>query len=133
MAGDPAGTVTVEGCLVREVDVPGRAVPEEARSRAVSDNDFVLTDTKMVKGSQPEAPAAKPSDSPVGTSGTSAPLMYKVKGESLKMDEHAGQRVQIDGAFEHQDRAKNPVAYAFDLVRLNGTAIRQVPGDCPKK
>jgi hypothetical protein len=126
--------VTVEGCLYREIDVPGRNVPDRERTPVVADEDYVIADTKMIKGTPPEVPSAPPSDTPVGTSGTSAPAnMYKVKGEDLKMSDHAGQRVQIDGVFTQEKRADNPTVFPFDLVKLQGAAIREVPGDCPKK
>jgi hypothetical protein len=122
--------VTVEGCLRPETTVPGRAVPERVNRPAVADADWVLTDTKMVKGMQPQIDG---SSSAVGTSGTKAPpLMYKVKSESLQLGEHANKRVQIEGMFSHEARADNPVAFGTDLVKLNATTIRDIPGDCPK-
>jgi hypothetical protein len=56
-----------------------------------------------------------------------------VKGEELRMGDHAGRRVQIDGVFTHEKRADNPTAFAYDLVKLQGSAIREVPGECPKR
>ena len=138
MSIDQGAMVTVEGCLVKETKVPGRDVPERERTPTVADEDYVLTDTKMIKGSapQPEAQpnAPQPPDAPVGTSGAAAAAtMFKVKSETLKMGEHAGRRVQIDGMFTHEKRADNPTVFAYDLVKLNGMALREVPGDCPKK
>jgi len=120
---------TVEGCLYKEVDVPGRHVPDEMRSRTVTDEDYVLAKAQVVKGSAPAAKAdAKPGEGTTANSG-----MYKVKGSNLKLGEHAGHRVQVDGTFDHQDRAGKPATFAYDLVILNGTALRQLPGDCPKR
>ena len=136
LAAPPTSAVTVEGCLYKEVDVPGRHVPEEVRSRTLTDEDYVLAGTKMIKGTQPTSTAASPPDKPVGnssTSGASNSTMYKVKGASLKLNEHAGHRVQIDGTFDHQERAAKPTSFAFDLVTLNGTTLRPVSGECPKK
>lgn len=124
-----AMAVTVEGCLRPETNVPGRAVPEREHRPAVADADWVLTDTKMVKGMQPQVDG---SQSAVGTSGTKAPaLMYKVKGENLKFGDYKDKRVRIDGMFSHEQRADNPVAFATDLVKLNATTISEIPGDCP--
>lgn len=131
-----AVAVTVEGCLYKEVDVPGRHVPDQMRSRTVTDEDFVLSGTKMIKGTEPPSTATSPPDKPVGASTTataSNSTMYKVKGASLKLGEHAGHRVQVDGTFDHQERAGKPSSFAFDLVTLNGTALRPVSGECPKK
>jgi hypothetical protein len=132
---DQKDMVTVEGCLRLETKVPGRDVPESQQRVAVADADYILTDIKMIKGDAPELSAAQvPPDKPVGTSGAGAmPPMYKVKGETLEMGDHAGKRVQIDGTFEHEGRADNPKVFPYDLVRLRGSAIREVPGDCPAK
>ena len=123
-----AQSVTVEGCVMREADVPGRkpSLPE----RAGISEDFILTSPKMVKGSAPAT--AKPGNTPVGTAGTQA--MYKIEGvDRDKLKEHAGRRVQIEGAFEHLDRAKPGASTSDDLVEIRGTTIRQVAGDCPAK
>ena len=123
----PTALATVEGCLYKEVDVPGRHVPEAMRSRTVTDDDYVLAKTRVIKGSAP-APKAdtKPGEAPLGDA------MYKVKGSSLKLGEHAGHRVQVDGTFDHTDRSGQPTTFTYNLVILNGTALRQLPGDCPK-
>jgi hypothetical protein len=128
--------VIVEGCIFKEVDVPGRRPPDELRSRAVTDDDYVLTSTKVIAGSAPAAsPAATAGDTPTGTSGTAArSLMYKVKGvDKAQLAEHSGHRVQITGALEHLERAKLPVSFATDLVELRGTSIKGVDGECESK
>jgi len=130
-SADPS-KVTVEGCLRRETDVPGRATPEQEQARTESDDDYVLTDTSMIRGLPPQAPDKEKTDAkPTGTSGKApASLMFKVKGDDLKLGDHVGRRVQIDGLFEHEKRAANPVGYEFDLVKLNGTAIKDVSQTC---
>ena len=71
MEGDhSAMMVTVEGCLRPETDVPGRHVPDRLRKPAVADADWVLTDTRMIKGTQPAAEGTK--SGPTGTSASSA-------------------------------------------------------------
>jgi hypothetical protein len=128
--------VTVEGCLRHELEAHARKVPERQYKTTVADEDYVLTDTKMIKGSepQPDKSAKTDQDRPTGTSGTTpASLMFKVKGSNLHLADNVNHRVQIDGTFEHEKNAKNPPDFAFDLVRLNGTSIRQVPGDCPEQ
>jgi hypothetical protein len=123
-----AATVTVEGCLVREQDVPGRK-PNVAERAGVLE-DYILTNTKIVKGSAPQASAAKPGET-VGTAGTAQ--MYDVKGLSGdKLKELVGKRVQIEGAFA--DVSRSPAAGASeDLVDIQGTTIRAAAGDCPAK
>lgn len=127
--------VTVEGCIMREADVPGRK-PNIAERAGIAE-DYILTSTKMIKGSAPRATTQpRPGDTPTGTSGTRA-AMYEIEGindEQLK--QHVGQRVQIEGTFQNVDRAtatpeqRTP---ADDLVELRGTTIRKVPGDCSMK
>ena len=123
-----AKTVTVEGCLVRESDVPGRKP-----SVAGTGENYILTSTKVVKGSAPSAGAAPGADTPTGTAGMRA--MYEVAGiEGDQLKQHAGQRVQIEGTFENVDRAKGAGQTASDaLVELRGTTIRKVAGECPAK
>ena len=128
--------VTVEGCLLREVDVPGRQPPESDRARVKGDDEYVLADTKMIKGTAPSAAeASKQDETPTGTAGAARPpLLYKVEEiEKAALAEHKGKRVQIDGSFAHLDRANNRPSAATDLVEIRGTAIRQVPGDCPSR
>jgi hypothetical protein len=128
--------VTVEGCVFREVDVPGRTPPDQEWSRVNMDNDFVLAGARMIKGTAP-APSAsvQKDDQPVGTSGTaSTPLMFKIEElENGKLEELSGHRVQIDGTLDHVERAGAPVSPATELVKIRGTAIRPVPGDCPRE
>lgn len=113
---------TVEGCLHREADVPGRK-PNIAE-RAGIGQDYLLTDSRIVKGS---APAGARADG-----GHDA--IYDVQGLSTdQMKANVNKRVQIDGIFEHEDRAqKGPELNGTgnDLVGLNGTSIRSVSGDC---
>jgi hypothetical protein len=134
-AQEPARTVTVEGCVMREADVPGRR-PNVAERAGIAE-DYILTSTRVIKGSAPAATApARPGDTPTGTGGTRA-AMYEIEGiDDQQLKEHAGQRVQIDGTFENIDRAKaNPerTTPADDLVEIRGTAIRKVAGACPAK
>jgi hypothetical protein len=121
-------TVTVEGCLMREQDVPVRR-PNVAERAGILE-DYILASAKMVKGSAPQASttSAKPGQ-PVGTAGTQAP-MYDVKGiDDERLKALAGRRVQIDGTFA--DLTKDPSAGPTqDLVIIQGTAIRQVAGEC---
>jgi hypothetical protein len=128
-AQDQKSTVTVEGCLVREQDVPGRK-PNVAERAGVME-DYILTNTKIVKGTAPEqASTAKPGE-PVGTSAASP--MYDVKGiDDEQLKQLVGKRVQIDGSFA--DTMKSPTAGAAeDLADIRGTMIRAASGECPPK
>jgi hypothetical protein len=115
-----AGGVTVDGCLLKEVDVPGRRPPEDLLQQAERDNNFVLTTTSVTQGSAP-------ADAP-------GPLMYKVQGlKKGELKTLAGKRVTIEGRFDKLGRAKNQVSFATDLVELKGAVIRVAGGDCAPK
>jgi hypothetical protein len=132
-----AGTiVTIEGCLQREADVPGRT-PNPVEKAGIAE-DFILTQVKFVKGSAPASAnaAPKPDDQPVGTSGSQP--MYEVRGiEDEMLKKHAGQRVQIDGTIDPRDvsdrKPAEPQAGApskNDLPEIQATAIRVIAGPC---
>lgn len=124
--------VTVEGCLMREQDVPGRK-PNVAERAGVME-DYILTNAKVVKGSAPPAAStqAKPAE-PTGTSGTISAPMYDVKGiDDARLKQLVGKRVEIEGTFA--DLEKSPSAKPTeDLVDIRGTTIRQTSGECPPK
>ena len=125
-----AATVTIEGCLVREQDVPGRK-PNIVEQRGVME-DYILTSTKMVKGS---APASTRPDQPTGTAGTAAgSRMYQVKGiDDAKLQALVGKRVQVEGTLADLDEPATPSAGAEDLADIDSSSIRQVSGECPSK
>jgi hypothetical protein len=116
---------------VREQDVPGRK-PNVAERAGVME-DYILTNSKIIKGSAPSGSAAepKPGETVAGTSGTSP--MYDVKGiDDSRLKSLVGQRVQIDGTFA--DLVRSPTAKTGeDLPDIRGTAIRPVAGECPPK
>ena len=119
-----SGPVTVEGCLMREEDVPGRK-PNLAEKLGVG-NDYILAFTKIVKGTRPAA-AARTGET-AATSGMSG-AMYDINGideETLKR--HLNQRVAIDGAFDNVDAAMKSDA----LIEIRATAIRLAKGDCKR-
>jgi hypothetical protein len=112
--------VTVEGCVYKEADAPGRQPTSDERSRVVRENNFVLADTAMQAGSAP--------------AGARGPLMYKIKElEKDDLSSHVGHRVQIDGWLDKTGRAKSPVSFAHDLVELRGTTIRMVADTCDNR
>lgn len=133
---DRPAMVTVEGCLMREADVPGRK-PNVAERAGIAE-DYILTSTKMVKGSAPAMATTQPraGETPTGTSGKPA-NMYEVEGlDKDRLKQHAGKRVQIDGTFENIDRARatpERTTPADDLVEIRATTIRPVSGTCPMK
>jgi hypothetical protein len=130
-AQEQKATVTVEGCLMREQDVPGRK-PNVAERAGVME-DYILTNAKMIKGSAPQAGAAeaKPGEA-AGTAGRSS-AMFDVKGLAEdQLKPLAGKRVQIDGTFADVTRSPS-AAPTEDLPDIRGTAIRSATGECPAK
>ena len=125
-AATAAGPVTVEGCLMREKDVPGRKA--NVAEQVGIGEDFILTSTKMVKGMAPGSMAA-PSGGAVGTSGTTG-AMYDVNGiDDDTLMKHINRRVQVDGTFEKLENATKAGA----LVEIKATGIRPVAGECAPK
>ena len=128
----PAQSVTVEGCLVKEKDVPGRA-PNPAEKAGVME-DFILTSAR-VKSPGAAAPTA---DQPTGTSGVKG-SMFEVKGlEANRLEEFVGQRVEIIGKLDPKDvaeRAREKASPsgepAGDLPELSATSIKKIEGTCP--
>lgn len=138
---DQPARVTVEGCLMREADVPGRQ-PNVAERAGIAE-DYVLTSARTVMGSTLATGAYRsapppPDDKPVGTSGTApAAAMYEIEGiDDDQLKQFIGQRVQIEGTFENLERAHTAPEKrtpADDLVELRGTTIKQVAGTCTSK
>jgi hypothetical protein len=124
-------TATVEGCLMREQDVPGRK-PNVAE-RAGLGEDFILTNAKVVKGSAPATTSqAKPGE-PTGTSGTVSAPMYDVKEiDKDRLKQFVGKRVKIEGTFADVEKSPS-AAPTEDLVDIRGTTIREASGECPPK
>lgn len=128
----PAQTVTVEGCLVNEKDVPGRA-PNPAEKAGVME-DFILTSAR-VKSPGSAAPTA---EQPTGTSGVKG-SMFEIRGlESSRLKEFVGQRVEIVGKLDPKDvseRAREKASPAGepagDLPELQATSIKKIEGTCP--
>ena len=120
-AAQQSQPATVEGCLTREEDLPGRK-PNVAERAGIAE-DYILTGAKVVKGPQP------PSGATAG--------MFEVEGISEdQLEQHVGRRVQIVGSFENVDRAQatpERATPADDLVEVRGTTIRAVSGDCPAR
>lgn len=110
------GLVTLEGCLVHDTDVDAH-VPKIREPFGVS-NEYVLTRAKVIKGSAPE----------------SLTNSYDVDDlDPGLLASHVGQRVEIDGWFDHVDRAANPSALGGPrrhLVEIRGNAIRTIAKEC---
>jgi hypothetical protein len=131
----PAQMATLEGCLMKEADVPGRK-PNVAERAGIAE-DYILAHIKAIKGSLPAGAAEAKPGTPVGTSGYTRATMFEVTGiDDEELKKHIGRRVQIEGTFANVDRLQaRPEAQTplDDLAEIRGTAIRQVSGECPPK
>jgi hypothetical protein len=140
----PAATVTVEGCLMREQDVPGRE-PNIAERAGIRE-DYILVNATVVKGARPPDATRTTQSRPTqpGTdatrAGQAAPSpaknlqpMFDVKElDSDRLSPLAGKRVQIEGSWADLERNTSAGA-SEDLVDIKGLTIREVPGQCPPK
>jgi hypothetical protein len=127
-------TVTVEGCLVLEKDVPGRQPNVAERAGAME--DYILTEAKVVKGGHASATGTAGA---TGTSGEAASTssvakkMFEIRGiDDEQLKQFVGQRVQIEGKLDPADmveRAREQASPtgepAGDLPELQGTTIRK--------
>jgi hypothetical protein len=116
-ARGPEGLVTLEGCLVHEGDVEGRA-PKARDAAAGVTGDYLLTRAKVIKGT-----------APASLTGT-----YDVDDlDPGLLASYVGQRVQIDGWFDELDRVANPAGRGGvhdDLVEIRGSAVRAISKEC---
>ena len=137
-------SVTVEGCLVREKDVPGRQANPAERAGVME--DFILTNAKILKGAH-----TPPDAYPTGTAGTAASReeatgtsggagkMFEIRGmNETELQQFVGQRVEIEGKLDPADLAErsrektSPTGEpAGDLPELKGAAIRKATSAAP--
>jgi len=129
---DQARTVTVEGCVVREADVPGRT--PTVTERAGIAEDYILTNAKVIRGVAPSITTKPTTTGAVGTGGERTPTMFEIVGiGGSELKKHVNRRVRIDGVFEQMDKATTSAdtsARTGYLVELRGTTIRAVAGEC---
>ncbi len=118
--------VTVEGCVAREEEIPGRT--SNMAERAGLAEDFILVGARVLKGKG----TVVDKDPRAGVVSAALQPMYEIGGltdEQLKL--HVGRRVRIEGSFGNLLREALASPKNDDLIELNATTIRQVPGDCP--
>lgn len=130
-----AQMATLEGCLMKEADIPGRK-PNVAERAGIAE-DYILTHIKAIKGALPAGAAEVKPGTPVGTAGYTRATMFEVTGiDDEQLKKHVGHRVQIDGTFANIDRLQarpETQTPTDDLAEIRATAIRPVAGQCPPK
>jgi hypothetical protein len=141
-AASASQTVTLEGCLVQEKDVPGRSPNVAEKAGAME--DYILTSAKFLKGAPHASGAtgATGAERPTGTSGMAAAIsMFEVRGiQDTQLKSFVGQRVEIEGRVNPADFAERKAEQttgekAGDLPELQGTVIRKATSTepCPAK
>lgn len=140
----PPATVTVEGCLLREQDVPRRE-PNIAERAGIRE-DYVLANAKVIKGTAPKTVASAGQTRPgepatdvakAGQTGATQTSnmqpMYDVKElDSDRLKPLVGKRVQIEGTWADLERNES-AGPTEDLIDIKGLTIREVAGTCPAK
>jgi hypothetical protein len=101
-------TITVSGCVQKETDV---IKSSQAAGNIGLGDEFVLTHSKVMTGSQPpkaHAPEPQVPPAPTDTSGAGdTGKVYRVTGDKEKeLKDHVGQRVEITGKFKHEADAR---------------------------
>jgi len=111
--------VVVEGCVVRQREVKGRA--SDVGERIGFNEHFVLFAAKVLEGKALAVAAP-----------ASGPAIYRIGGlTDEQLEVHVVRRVHIDGTFGGIDRGATPADSKHeDVLELTVATIRQVPGDC---
>jgi len=133
--------VTLQGCVYKEQDVPGRA-PNVAERAGVLE-DYILAEvTSQPQGASSTTPGA------AGTSGVTAGSMYKLElAPDEKLKAMVGKRVEVMGKIDAEagDKAATPSTPPtsqtdraigrdrIDLPEFEVVSIREVSGTCPSK
>jgi hypothetical protein len=138
-----ATATTLTGCVYREQDVPGRA-PNVAERVGVLE-DYILA---VDMGAQTQAGRAGGSTTgTVGTSGITAPRMYKLEFASDKqLGAMVGKRVEVTGRIDAEANdaptaAGTPTSTTdkvlgrdrVDLAEFEVASIKETAGTCPAK
>jgi hypothetical protein len=132
-----ATTTTVEGCVYREEDVPGRKPNIAERAGMLEDYILVASANAATSGA-------------VGTSGAGAgaaamaPKMFKLEhADDSKLSAVIGKRVKVTGKVDAErgdktaagapERDKNASPDQIELPEFEVTSIEEVSGTCPAK
>jgi hypothetical protein len=118
--------VTIEGCLQPEAKIAGRE--PSALEKAGILEDYILVNTKVVKGRVPNSGASSSMDL----------VRYKVIGISDdQLKKHVGKRIQVEGKMARLEQgtriASDPIGIGENLPQIDGSVIRQVQGTCPAR
>lgn len=135
-AMDHSASTTIEGCVYREQDIPGRAPNVAERAGIMEDYILVASTGSSATGA-------------VGTSGTAtaaAAKMFKLEHvDDEKLKAMVGKRVRVVGKADvkHSDMTKAPAATPqadrsmgpdkINLPEFEVSSISETTGTCPAK
>jgi hypothetical protein len=122
-------TVTVQGCLKQEKDVPG-ARPNVAERAGVGE-DFILTQAKLTKG---ESATPQP-----GGGQTASGAMYKVSGLGVdSLRSLSNQHVEVQGHLRDRKltggtkpTTPGPGTAPDEVQEIRATSIKMLASACP--
>jgi hypothetical protein len=133
-------TTTVEGCVYREQDIPGRSPNVAERAGVLEDYILVAsTDASATSGATGTSGTA-------GTTGSAAkPKMFKLEhADDSKLSAMVGKRVRVTGKadMEHGDKTATGTPQAdrtpgnpdkIELPEFEVASITEATGTCPAK
>ncbi len=135
-----APTTTIQGCVYKEADIPGRS-PNVAEQAGVLE-DYILVASASPASGTAGTSGTTPPTATAGTSGMmSAPKVFKLEkiaDEQLKAV--VGKRVEVTGRVDKErgDTTagapapdKNVSPDKVELPEFEVTSIREVEGSCP--
>jgi hypothetical protein len=139
-------TTTIQGCVYKEQDIPGRS-PNVAEKAGVME-DYILvaapagmSATAGTSGTTPPATAGTTGTAGAGMSGTKAYKLEKIADEQLRAV--VGKRVEVTGRVDAEKgdtatgTASTPARDAnvgpdkIELPEFEVTSIKEVEGTCP--
>ena len=136
-------TTTVEGCVYREQDIPGRAPNVAERAGVLEDYILVASTDSSTAGA---TGTSGTSAAPTGTSGMAmAAKMFKLEhADDSKLSALVGKRVRVTGKadMEKGDKAATGAPQAdrtpgspdkIELPEFEVTSITETAGTCPAK
>ena len=145
-AAQSMATTTIQGCVYKEQDIPGRS-PNVAEKAGVME-DYILvaapagmSATAGTSGTTPPATAGTTGTAGAGMSGTKAYKLEKIADEQLRAV--VGKRVEVTGRVDAEKgdtatgTASTPARDAnvgpdkIELPEFEVTSIKEVEGTCP--
>src|ERR671913_992845 len=145
-AAQSMATTTIQGCVYKEQDIPGRS-PNVAEKAGVMEDYILVTApagmsaTAGTSGTTPPATAGTTGTAGAGMSGTKAYKLEKIADEQLRAV--VGKRVEVTGRVDAEKgdtatgTASTPARDAnvgpdkIELPEFEVTSMKEVEGTCP--